>query len=323
MKKVLFITIFFFGLTTLHAQQWVEFSQQDKYKLFLNPALSGSESLLQATIAHRSQYTFLSKRALASQFAEFSMPIFAKNYGIGFRLVNDFIAYQRYTLAELTGAYHLSINKSTISFGIGVGISNLSINGNKLRAAGGNYENQLVIHNDEIIPAENSGGIAPSFSFGVHYKIASFKLGIAVQNINNPKFKLLKSNLETNISIDRTINAYTSYVIELKNVNIEPMASFNTDFIKHQIQFGILTEINNIYFGLSFRGYTGLNNDALIGTFGLKIKDMIRLGYSYDYNVSFLNKSNFGSHEISISYFLPQKFSTKNKGNVLFNPRYL
>lgn len=322
LKNVLLLFLFFFA-KDITAQQWVEFSQQNHYKLFLNPASAGSNSELYTTLAHRSQYTFLSKRALASQFGEFSMPVFKKNYGLGLKLVNDFIGYQRYTAVEINAAYHLELNKSRLSFGIGVGLVNLSVNGSKLRASGGDYTNQVVIHNDEKIPNVNIGGVAPSFSFGLAYEIENFTAGVAVQNINSPKLKLLKGSNETNIFIDRTINMNTSYVIDLNKVNIKPYLNYNSDFIKHQAVLGIMTEWNNIYFGLSFRGYSGLNNDAVIGEFGLTIKEKIRIGYSYDYNVSFLNKSNYGSHEISISYVMKKKFSTKNKGNLLFNPRYL
>lgn len=324
LKRIfLFIAMVCIVFIKTNAQQWVEFSQQNQYNLFLNPANAGANSMLNATLAHRSQYTFLSKQAIASQYAAFSMPIFAKNYGVGLRIVNDFIGYQRYTTVDVNGAYHLQLKKSTLSFGLGVGIANLSINGRLLRASDGQYDNELVIHNDAHLPNENVGSIAPSFSFGLHYNINAFSIGAAIQNLNSPKFKLLKNNAETNVFLNRTININTSYVIVINKVKLTPTLNYNTDFVKHQFLVEIVTELNNIYFGLAFRGYSGYNNDALIGSVGMKIKEKIKIAYAYDYNVSFLNKANYGSHELSINYTLPQKFATKNKGNVLFNPRFL
>ncbi len=322
--KVIYLSITFLFFTIhVNAQQWVEFTQQNHYNLFLNTAYTAYNSNIKTTVAHRSQYTFLTKRAIASQFGEFSTPVFKKNYGVGLKVVNDFIGYQRYTLVELTGAYHLEIKKSRLSFGVGVGVVNLNINGEELRASAGDYENEVVIHNDELLPNINVGGVSPTFSFGMIYKFQEFELGAAIQNVNSPDISLLKFNGVTNVNIDRTINLHSSYVIRMTNVNIKPMVNYNTDFVKHQIQMGINTEINNIYFGMSFRGYSGQNNDAVMGEIGIKIKDKIRIGYSYDYNVSFLNNSNYGSHEISISYTVPKAFKIKNKGNVLFNPRFL
>lgn len=323
MKGIGILIAFLLFTSQVKSQQWVEFTQQNHYNLFLNSAYTGYDSNIKATLAHRSQYTFLTKRAIASQFAEFSMPIFKKNYGIGLKIVNDFIGYQRYTLVELTGAYHLEINKSRLSIGLGVGIVNLNVNGAQLRASGGSYENEVVIHNDELIPNINVGGISPSFSFGMIYKYQNFEIGAAIQNINSPKIYLSKFNSVTNVKLNRTINLHSSYVIRLTKVNIKPVINYNTDFVKHQMQIGINTEINNIYFGVAFRGYSGQNNDAIMAEIGIKIKEKIRIGYSYDYNVSFLNKSNFGSHEISISYTVPKTFKIKNKGNVLYNPRFL
>lgn len=326
MKKQVYIIYSIVALLCVQqamAQQWLTFSQLHRYKTFVNPATTGEKSELNAVVAHRSQYTFLSPRAFASQVGAFSMPIFKKQYGVGIKIVNDFIGYQRYTHVVLGGAYHLSIKKSTLSFGLEAGMSNLSINGTKLRAAGGNYEGELVVHNDENIPHINVGAVAPNFSFGIQYSIANFSVGAAVQNINSPQFVLSKFNNETKTILNRTINIHSAYVIEWNKVKLTPMLYYFTDLVKHQLQAEILTDINNIFFSVAFRGYSGLNNDALIGTFGVKIKKQFSLAYSYDYNISGLGRSNYGSHEISINYIMNRTFKTKNKGNLLFNPRFL
>ena len=75
--------------------------------------------------------------------------------------------------------------------------------------------------------------------------------------------------------------------------------------------------------GLGFRGYSGLNNDAVIGLLGFKLKDKISMLYSYDYNVSFLNNSNSGSHELSLRFDLQRIFKQNVKSNIIFSPRYL
>lgn len=323
MKKIPLLFILIFLLGSLKAQQWVVFSQQNNYKLFNNASLAGADSEIHATIANRNQYTFISNRNIASQFVEFSMPVFKKNYGLGLNVVNDFIGYQRFTSVALNGAYHLYTKKSRFSFGFGVGFVNIGLDGSKYRAAAGNYENGLVIHNDENLPNESTNGNAPSFSFGFSYKWQGLDFGAAIQNINSPKVQLLGSSLGTNVYLDRTFNSNIGYLIELKGVNIRPALNYYTDLVKHQFQLEIISEINNIYFGVAFRGYSGLNNDAIIAMLGIKLIDKIRINYSYDLNVSGLNKSNFGSHELSISYTLPKKFSTKSRGNLLFNPRFL
>ena len=102
-KISLVLFIMFFFVKNISAQQWVEFSHQNHFKLFLNPASAGSNSEIFTSLAHRSQYTFLSKRAIASQFGEFSIPVFKKQYGVGLKLVNDFIGY--YNLSSLCFAY--------------------------------------------------------------------------------------------------------------------------------------------------------------------------------------------------------------------------
>ncbi|MGB1247610.1 MAG: PorP/SprF family type IX secretion system membrane protein [Chitinophagales bacterium] len=322
MKRKLLILLYLLPFT-LFAQQWVQFSQQDKYSLYLNPAMSGYDSQLSATLAHRSQYVGLANKSIATQYLDFSTPIGSEKVGAGIRVVNDIIGFQRFTTIELNGAYHLAMGKSKLSFGLGLGFANLSVDGTKLRAVDGNYQNGQLIHNDESIPNEKIGGLNFTSAFGVHYSIADFSAGIAIQNINSPKISLSLSEYETNVYIGRTINMYGGYVIEVQKMKVTPFVSYKTDFVEHQAAMKVMLAVNKIDLSVGYRGFTANSQDAVMGEFGFKIKQKVRVGYSYDYNLSFLNDFNSGSHELSIKYIMPMQFSTRKQGNTWYNPRFL
>ncbi len=322
MKKIVGIILLFLSIK-VNAQQWVQFSQQGFYNAYLNTAYTGYNSELSAVVAHRSQYVGLSSQAIGSQFASFSMPIITPKLGIGFRMINDFIGVQRYTDIELNSAYHILNNKHKLSVGVGVGLIQFGLDGGSLTTPDGDYLPGVVVHNDNYLPNENSTGLAPTFSAGLIYGFKDFSIGVGVQNLNSPNFKITNTNNGTIIFINRTINMSSSYVINLKSVKIVPSAYLKTDFNKVQAQVDIINYWRKILVGVGFRGYNGLNNDALIGIVGIKIKEKVQLAYSYDYNLSYLNNANSGSHEISLKLNLKRKFETKFKEKIIYNPRFL
>lgn len=279
--------------------------------------------MLSASLAHRSQYVGLGTKAIGTQFFSLSSPVFSSKYGVGLRLLNDFIGYQRFTKVEVLGAYHILQGKHNLSAGFSIGMVQLSLDGSQLTAPDGTYIPGVVIHNDEFLPGAKIGSFAPSMSLGMIYAYKNFELGMAVQDLNKPRVNLSEEQSGTIIFLNRTINIHSSFVIKTKNVKIIPSVYSKTDFVKWQAQGQVMVDWKKILVGLGFRGYNGLNNDAVIAMFGFRIKNNFQVAYSYDYNLSYLNNSNSGSHEISLKYDIPVSFKQNVKTNMMFNPRFL
>ena len=323
MIRLALFALFLFVNSLAFAQQWVQFTQANAYGSFLNPGHIGYQSNLNATAAHRSQYVGLGTRAIGTQFVSFSSPFLSSKFGLGFRLVNDFIGVQRFTHIDLGGAYHIMQGKHRLSAGFQLGIVQLSINGAELTAPDGNYLSGVVVHNDQVLPQESSSGSAPTISAGLIYGYKKFEVGVSMQHVSSPQIELSNTANGTLIILSRTINLYSSYVIEANNVKVKPTFFSKTDFKEWQAQMNLEIDWRKLIVGAGYRGYSGLNNDAIIGMFGFRVKEKIRLVYSYDYNVSFLNNSNSGSHELSLRFDLPKSFKQTVKSNKIFNPRYL
>ena len=307
----------------MFSQQWVEFTQQNRYNLYVNAASAGFNNQIDAVIAHRTQYVGLADRAISTQFIGFSAPIIDNKLGLGVRFVNDQIGYQNYLAPEISLAYHVDINDLKLSFGASGGFTQMRLDGTLLRAVSGNYASGTIIHNDDNIPNISVGGLAPTLSSGIMANYKKFSLGMAIQNANSPQVDFQTSTSGTFIELNRTINLHSSYVIDFENINLIPSAFYKTDFVKHQILTSLMIDMQNIFLGMAFRGYSGFNNDAIAGIFGFKIKNSFSVGYSYDYNVSGINNSSSGSHEISIRYHNMLNFKEKKLGNIMHNPRFL
>ncbi len=321
--RTLLILFLSFILFELEAQQWVQFSQQASYGTYLNPAYSGFASNLNVTLAHRSQYVGLGTKSIGTQYASFSSPFLSSKFGLGVRLINDFIGLQRYTNIDLDAAYHVLNKEHKLSFGLNIGFVQFGLRGDQLTAPDGIYLPGLVVHNDQVLPNVASAGLAPTFSFGAVYAFRKWEAGIAIQNLNSPKINLSNTSDGTIIFLSRTINIHSAYVINLNNTKIKPSFFCKTDLNKWQAQINLQVDWRKIFAGLGYRGYNGLNNDAVIAIFGITLKERVKVAYSYDYNVSYLGNSNTGSHEISLKFDLPKSFTKNLKSNIIFNPRNL
>lgn len=321
--KLIFSILFFNILNIAFSQQWVEFTQQNRYNQYITPASAGLNNYLDAVVAHRTQYVGLADRAISTQFISVSAPIVDNKFGVGVRFVNDQIGYQNYLAPELALSYHIDINDLKLSFGLSGGFTQIRLDGTQLRAVSGSYADGTIIHNDDNIPNISVGGLSPTFSSGVLANYKKFSFGVAVQNANSPEVSFETNTSGTFIELNRTINLHSSYVIKLNKINLIPSTFYKTDFVKHQLLTTLMIDMRNIFLGMAFRGYSGFNNDAIAGIFGFKIKEAFSVGYSYDYNVSGINNSSSGSHEISIRYHNLLNFKEKKSGNIMHNPRFL
>ena len=103
-------------------------------------------------------------------------------------------------------------------------------------------------------------------------------------------------------------------------VNLYPNFIFAHQGDFNQINAGSYLQYENILAGLWFR-HTNSNADALIFSVGYK-KGPIRIGYSYDWTISSLEKTG-GAHEVGIVYDFAElpnmklKFKSKKYNNCL------
>lgn len=309
-------------LGVVSAQSEPQFTQHMYNRYLFNPAYAGSNDAIEFSLLHRSQYVGLSSTFIATQAFNFSAPIAVASSGIGLNVTNDLIGYQRSTAVNLNYNYRKKFNWGNMAIGIGAGVIQTSLDGNKLRTPEGDYVGS-VNHNDEILPINRQNGVAPDFSFGIYFNNERYYAGAAVNHILFTDASITSaSGNRTKLTYSRNLFFSGGYNFTVNNkLQIMPSVLVKTDLVKAQADVSLtFTIIDNILTGISFRGYTKRAVDALALVLGFRYKGF-QLVYSYDANVSYLTRFNTGSHEVSLSYRYPMK-KKEVRGYFYHNPRF-
>lgn len=305
----------------LMAQFEPHFTQQVYHRYLGNPAYAGSTSNVEFSLLHRSQYVGLSQTPIASQAFNVNAPIKKISSGVGLTLVNDFIGFQRATYVQAEYCYRKAFKWGQLSAGLGVGVIQVGLEGDKLRTPGGEYLNGPN-HNDGILPSVQSSGIAPDFSAGIYINNNDYFAGVSLQHIAFTKATLSQTVNPAKVLFTRVLQVSGGYTFKAhKKLKVTPALHLYSDFVNVQTNFSTtFIIINNILTGVAFRGHSPKSVDAFSLMAGFTYKGL-RLVYSYDIGVSYLRQFNGGSHEIGVSYSFPLKVK-EVKGYFYHNPRY-
>jgi len=291
-------------------------------RYLFNPAYAGHYDGLEISAIHRSQYVALANKFIATQGLNVNLAIDAISSGVGVTAINDLIGFQRSTYVALNYDYRKKFKWGKLGIGVGLGIIQTSIDGDKLRAPDGDY-NGGVNHNDVLLPNNLQQGVAPDFSFGIYFNNENYFAGTSISHIALSSASIKSESAgKTKLNFSRNLFFTGGYDFKVsKKFSVMPSALVKTDLTKVQLDLAVTTTIiNNIIAGISFRGYTKNTIDALGIILGFRYKG-VQFTYSYDANLSYLTKFNTGSHEIGLSYRYPFK-KKESRGYLYHNPRY-
>lgn len=287
------------------AQQLPLLSQYMFNGFLVNPSVAGADGYTAVTMTAREQWVGM-KDAPKTHIIAFQTRLLRNNHvshnrsvfkrfinksrsgrvGLGGYIYNDKNGLIDRTGAQLTYAYHLKINStSQLSLGLSANIYQYSINRSKL-----NLENET----DGLVNNTDLKMYIPDFSFGAYYTSKEFYVGFAAAQLLQSSIQLSNDNS----SLFRTYRQFSvtsgfNYEIN-KQMSIVPSVYIKvTNQLVPQVDVSAKLYINESYYaGLSFR--TG---SAFIVMGGVSI-DKITIGLAYDYNLSGVQKHNYGSFEL-------------------------
>jgi type IX secretion system PorP/SprF family membrane protein len=329
MKKILVIFSLTLSFLELRAQD-LHFSQVDQVPMMLNPALTGSEGPIHASLNYRNQW-----KSVASPFQTMAAGFDARLqkarrntngfFALGLQVYNDQTGDLSIRTAQvsLNGAYHLTLNRnSTLGLGIYAGLGQRSIDGNNGRW--GNQYNGLAydpsILNGEPMPSaqfsfkdagtgmvyrfrRNNGG---SQSWMIH----SLTGGFGVFHVNRPSYSFL-ANEKERLFMRSTL--YGSAEISMKNAKtaLVPILFYQQQKSAREFLYGASYRY---YLQGSLSGKTAKTNyislglfnrwkDAMIAKVGFQL-DQYQFNLSYDFTISDLSDiaKTQGAFELSFSY---------------------
>lgn len=301
--------------------------QQSQFSMFMlnrydvNPAYAGFDGSLSTTAVYRTQWDGIEGKPV-SMTINAHMPLYIFNGAIGVKLERESLGALSTIRSSASYNYVRDTDYGLFSFGISAGIIQGTLDGALLRAGTGVYENNLIVHNDPIIPDTRVNGISPSIGIGVYHINDYFEVGIAVDNVLNAKIRF--SN-ELEYEEKRTFKAFFEYILPINDfLQIYPSILVKSDLIQTQLEVAAKFEYDdNIIGGISFRGYNANTIDAIGVIGGVRLNPNLTLAYSYDIGLSRLNQVHNGSHEILLNYNLNKLIGAGIPQKVIYNPRFL
>jgi len=299
------VLLSFFLLYSLqvNAQQDEQLSLYEYNKLYYNPAYAGSRNALSAIAIARFQWVDF-KGAPTTQWFSIQAPLMNKSMGVGAHMVNDRIGARTRTsiFADVSTSIALNNKTSRLAVGISGGIDMIGYDFSKVVAQSQNDPYYNKVFNET----------KPNIGAGIYYYSDKHFIGIS-----SPRLVEVSSNILDTTKI--TLNARHFFltggtVLKLNSV----LKLLPSTMIKYTSNSPITIDLNasllmyeKLRTGIMYRF-----NESLGVNFVFTIKEMLSIGYVYDFPINGLRTYQNGSHEIFV------RFDFKGKKTSFQSPRY-
>jgi type IX secretion system PorP/SprF family membrane protein len=309
------------------AGQDPQFSQFYAAPLYLNPAFAGSTQQGRVGMNYRNQWPAIDANfTTISAFADFFIE--DKNSGVGALLTRDYIGLiglQSISFA-VQYAYQLKLTKG-LSFrpGFQAGIYNRSVNFGKL-TFGDQFDpntGEILNPTNEALNGQNK--FFPDISMGGLFYTPNAWLGFAAHHITQPNQSVVGGDdkLPMKLSVHGGWKFYFKPGVMGNGVyahkqerSVAPTVQYRHQGQFDQMDVGMYFTFEPIiigtwYRGIPFKRVNGFsNNESIVMLVGLTLKgqkDVLNIGYSYDYTISQLGPGSGGAHEFSLVYSWPTR----------------
>lgn len=293
------------------AQQDPKFSQNMFLIPSFNPGAIGQSDRICIAGAIRKQWVGAYAPTVTSFTAHTPVHFLGRNHGIGLNLLSDVIAFNSDVYMNLSYSYKVDLGVGLLGIGAQLGFINKSLTPTWVGA------DVIDPHGDVVIPSQGGTDFAfPDIGLGVFYSSDNLYAGISTTHLYEVSFDYEKTaDSEARPSMVRHYYAVAGYTIQLPNPMFELMPSFmiQTDGRSNLIYLNTNIRYNKKFWG----GVSYTVGGAATALFGIELLNGIRIGYSYDIELSPLIKYNSGSHEITIRYCFdlsldksPQKYES-------------
>ncbi len=306
MKKILFFILIFSVVKTSFSQTMPQFSQRSLEMHVMNPAVIGSQLNHTLQIHHRNQWIGF-EGSPNTQILSYNGPV-KSNMGLGGYVFQDVTGPTKNIGANIGYAYHLSLDKFNIGFGISGSVSQYQFitPDIKFQEAGDMLDNGVL-----------KSTLVPDAAAGIYMYNKKFYLGVSSTYLIESR---LRNYDNSYIPTTQKYFVMAGYDYKLNNdINLVPNAlMYVSSGTSMQAEAGIRAEFSNSLIG----GINYRTNDAVILLFGFKIKNKYLVAYSYDIIYTQFKNYNSGSHEIIFFYLIKNKKASRKmfyKSRSLFN----
>jgi type IX secretion system PorP/SprF family membrane protein len=306
-----------------------QFSQFYAAPLYLNPAFAGSTNQGRAGVNYRNQWPAIDANfTTLSAFADFYLEDY--NSGIGVLITRDYVnlvGVQNIGIA-FQYSYDLEIVKG-LSFrpGIEVGVNNRSINFGKLVFGDQLDPNTGAINGPTAEALRGSNRFFPDISTGGLFYTSFAWIGFAAHHLTTPNISL--SGEQADLPIKYSVHGGYKFFLKPGVVgtgiyareaerSIAPALQWRHQGPYDQLDIGAYFTLEPLLIGAWYRGVPYkqvngyVNNESIVMLVGMTIlkgtptrREVLNIGYSYDYTISQLGPGSGGAHEFSLVYSWP------------------
>ena len=290
-RKIIATAMLLASAVAAHAQWDVQFSDFTTLRSFYNPAISGTDGLLNVAAAYSIQMSGY-EHAPVTMYAGADIPIYilSPRHGAGLSFMNDQIGIFKTQRMALQYAYNTKLGeKGRLAIGAQAAMMNETIDPSDMI---------LNDQNDPAFPSSSTEGESVDFGAGIYYYHPRLWLALSSIHLTAPT---LNMGEKYEISISRMYYFMAGGNIKLKNtlLSLHPAVMVQTDLQswREDIQCKLQYEFE----GRSFYAGVGYSPD-ISATFMVGGNfHGVWLGYSYQMYTSGVGLIN-GSHELTVGY---------------------
>jgi len=296
MKRSIYIVVFSLMSLSIIAQSNIRLNNYWGNAQYINPATVYDKYQAVFSFAARKQWIGLTGSPMTF-FATASTYVDKLNTQFGLIAIQDKIGYTSVTNLDLTYAYAIKMEQDwQLHFGLGVNYQSLNYDISKVT---------LDVDNDPLAYQNLVSKSNFNADIGVELTNKSYKFGAASQNI----FSVFSTDHKYQTNTNFVYGRYRQMSRGILNMGVGVcgiqysnmyQAEFNlTAYYSLPDKTG-LTDIPNTFdVGVFYR--TGTEAGVILG---FDLTPSIHLSYSYDYNISNIRRSSFGTNELMITYNL-------------------
>jgi type IX secretion system PorP/SprF family membrane protein len=312
--------LFLFFFASKLAAQDPQFSQFYSNPLYLNPAFAGTSIQTRFVSNYRNQWPN-SGNTYVTYNLSYDKYVKSVNGGIGFNLFYD---------RELNGvvntinssffyAYHVKANDRLFFTGaLQAGFIFKQFNTSDLIFPGMIDQENGNITGIYPLPIEDGQKIFPDISFGMAGQQDNVYFGLALHHLTQPNQSIIEGDQVGNLPMKMTVHIGAKshkfhHLLISKEFTLSPNVIFEKQGSYQQLNLGLYMNEDWLTFGLWYRNNLSVRPDAVIAMIGYTTPKF-QLGYSFDYSLSELSAYSYGSHEISLIFFVGEN-NHKGLGN--------
>lgn len=317
-RILVILSVSVLGIYGVVRGQDAHFSQFYANPLHLNPAFTGSERCPRVALGYRNQWPALGP-TYVTYSASYDQHVNLIQGGAGLHLLSDVQGDGTIKTNIISGMYSYTL-PVTHNFAIAAGFEASYV----MKTIKWDFIFPDMIHPlyGPIYSTQENPALVNDhknyfdFSAGLIGFTERTFFGVAVHHLTEPSESFLRGS---DAVLPRKFTAHFGTEIPINNkkyrrgeLSLAPQLLFHQQGQFQQFNWGIYVNRKAIVAGFWLRQNFNFQYDSFIMLVGFR-QDNIRFAYSYDFTVSRLRNSTYGSHEVSFAYIFPCHTKTDKK----------